>query len=55
MPVAGPISIDERIAAALERLAPPPAPGIDLGAADAEWSRLARVVNRLLEMRNERE
>jgi uncharacterized protein len=35
MPVAGPISIDERIAAALERLAPPPAPGIDLGAADA--------------------
>ena len=31
MPVAGPISIDERIAAALERLAPPPAPGVDLG------------------------
>ncbi|KHD75842.1 PadR family transcriptional regulator [Actinoplanes utahensis] len=27
----------------------------DLDAADAEWSRLARVVNRLLEMRNERE
>ena len=35
MPAAGTISIDERIAAALERLAPPPAPGIDLGAADA--------------------
>lgn len=29
--------------------------GADLDAADAEWSRLARVVNRLLEMRNERE
>jgi PadR family transcriptional regulator PadR len=27
----------------------------DLDAADAEWSRLAHVVNRLLEMRNERE
>ncbi|MFZ1425926.1 MAG: ATP-binding protein [Geminicoccaceae bacterium] len=35
MPVAGTISIDERIAAALERLAPPPAPGIDLACADA--------------------
>ena len=35
MPVAGPISIDERIAAALERLAPPPHAGIDLDAADA--------------------
>jgi PadR family transcriptional regulator len=27
----------------------------DLDAADAEWARLARVVNRLLEMRNDRE
>lgn len=27
----------------------------DLDAADAEWSRLTRVVNRLLEMRNEHE
>ena len=35
MPAAGPISIEERIAAALERLAPPPTSGIDLAAADA--------------------
>ena len=35
MPQPGTPSIEERIAAALERLAPPPAPAVDLGAADA--------------------